>query len=263
VPAVLATSLWLLFRSTSLDRFWAPVMGGNTLLVCMGQPQFYTFYPDTARALNSWFASGQDSHQPASAITSVPLKEIVPMWDKSIALADARAFSRLVNLFARNRKQVDLRGERFVSLSDLRGRPSVLIGAFDNDWALSFAGELRFYFDTDEQMHTQIIRDRQRPAATDWKLVDAWPPGKEINKDYALVTRVVNHTTEQTIVILGGITQYGTEAAAEFVTEPTYFEQALAHAPGNWYRKNIQVVLSTRVLSGVSGPPTVVAAYFW
>ncbi len=260
---VLILSLWLLSRPTSVDRFWAPIVGGKSVLVCMGQPQFYTFHPDTARVLNSWFANGQYSPSPAPPLNSVPLNAIVPMWDKSVALADAQAFSQLVNLFARRRKQVDLRGERSVSLSDLRGRPTILIGAFDNEWTLNLAGELRFYFDTDEQTHAQIIRDRQRPAATDWKLVDAWPPGKDINKDYALVSRVVNRTTEQTVVILGGISQYGTEAAAEFVTNPTYFKGALTQAPNNWYRKNIQIVLSTRVLSGVSGPPTVVAAYFW
>ncbi|MGA8030484.1 MAG: hypothetical protein WB992_25355 [Bryobacteraceae bacterium] len=263
VVSVLAVSLWRFLQPTPLDRFWAPVMGGESVLVCMGQPQFYTFHPDTAHVLNSWFASGQYGHQPAPAITSVPLSEIVPMWDKSVALADAQAFSRLVNLFARRRKQVDLRGERSVSLSDLRGKPSILIGAFDNDWTLSLTGELRFHFDTDEQGHAQIIRDQERPAATEWKLVDAWPPGKDISQDYALITRVVNRTTEQPIVILGGISQYGTEAAAEFVTEPVYFERALEHAPSNWDRKNIQIVISTRVLSGVSGPPTTVNAYFW
>ncbi len=262
ICAVLASILWMLFRPTPLDRFWAPVLTGKTVLVCMGQPQFYTFHPDTADVLNSWFASGQDGRQ-RPAISSVPLSEIVPMWDKSVALADAQAFSRLANLFARERKQVDLRGERSVSLADLRGKPSVFIGAFDNNWTLNLTGELRFYFDADELMHSQSIRDRQRPTSTDWKLVDAWPPGKDINKDYALVTRVVNRTTEQTVVILGGISQYGTQAAAEFVTNPTYFARALTHAPNDWYRKNAQVVLSTRVLSGVSGPPTVVATYFW
>ena len=261
--AVLTTSLWLFLRPTPLDRFWAPLVGGKSVLVCMGQPHFYTFHPNTARALNSWFAGEENEHPASPPTMSVPLNEIVPMWDKSVALADAQAFSRLVNLFARKGRQLDLRGERLVTLSDLRGRPSIFIGAFNNDWALSFAGELRFYFDTDDERHAQIIRDRQRPAATDWKLVDAWPPGRNINKDYALVTRVVNRTTERTIVILGGITQYGTEAAAEFVTDPTYFDRALKQAPSDWDRKNIQVVLSTQVLSGVSGPPTVVAAYFW
>jgi hypothetical protein len=204
-----------------------------------------------------------DSPGQLSAIASVPPKEIVPMWDYSVALADTQAFSQLENLFAKERLHVDLRGERSVSLADLRGTPSVFIGAFDNEWTLNLAGELRFYFDTDEREHAQIIRDRHWPAATDWKLVDAWPPGRDISTDYALVTRVVNRTTERTIVIFGGIAQYGTQAAAEFVTHPTYFDKALANAPSDWNRKNIQIVLSTRVLAGVSGPPTVVAAYFW
>jgi hypothetical protein len=228
----------------------------------MGQPQYYTFRFNTAQVLNSWVAEGMDS-QKSPEITAVPLHEIVPMWDKSVALADAQAFTRLVNLFARQRKEVDLRGERSVSLSDLRTEPSILIGAFDNNWTLSLTGELRFYFDTDGATRAQLIRDRQRPAAKDWELVDAWPPGKDIDKDYALVTRVVNRTTERTTIVLGGISQYGTEAAAELVTNPAYFDRALTNAPKDWYRKNIQVVLETNVLAGVSGPPTIVATYFW
>ncbi len=68
VSVVLLAALWLLFRPTPLDRFWAPVMTGKTVLVCVGQPQFYTFHPVTARVLNSWFASGQEG-QPPSAIS--------------------------------------------------------------------------------------------------------------------------------------------------------------------------------------------------
>lgn len=262
VGAVLAVSVWLLLRPTNLDRFWAPVLEGKTVLVCMGQPHFYTFHTKTARFLESWFTDEVDAHR-SPQVSSIPLDEVVPMWDKSVALADVQAFTRLGNLFARKRKQIDLRGDRSVSLSDLRGKPSVLIGAFDNDWTLSLTGELRYYFYTDTQKNAQIIRDRQKPALMDWKLVDAWPPGKTIDKDYALVTRVVNHTTERTVIMLGGIAQYGTEAAAEFVTDPNYFDHAMTNAPPDWYRKNMQVVLSTKVLSGMSGPPTVVAAYFW
>lgn len=258
----LATLLAWFLRPTNLDRFWAPVLAGQTVLVCMGQPQFYTFRSDTAFFLNSWFADGAD-HQQRPQMTSVPLHEIVPMWDKSVALADAQAFTRLVNLFSSKRKQFDLRGERSVSLADLRVRPVVLIGAFDNDWTLNLVGAQRFYFATDATRRAQGIRDRQRPEARDWELVDAWPPPKDIDKDYALVTRVVNPTTERTTIILAGISQYGTEAAAEFVTNPAYFNRALRNAPRDWYRRNIQVVLSTAVLSGVSGPPSIVATYFW
>jgi hypothetical protein len=260
---VAATGLWLLLRPAPLDRFWEPVLTQSSVLVCMGQPQLYTFHSDTARVLNSWFTDASVDRGISPPITAVPLNEIIPMWDTPVALADTQAFSRLASLFAQKRTQADVRGDRSVSLSELRGKPSVFIGAFDNHWTLSLAGELRFYFDTDEKEHTQLIRDRQRPGATDWKLVDAWPPRRDIAVDYALVTRVVNRTTERSIVILGGIAQFGTEAAAEFVTDPAYFQSALAQAPADWYRKNMQVVLSTRVFSGAGGPPRVVATYFW
>lgn len=260
--AAIAAGVWLWPRPAVLDRFWGPILERNPVLVCIGQPQLYTFRPGTARSLNLWFDNGLD-RRPLAPPAPVPLSEIVPMWNIPVTLADAQAFSRLANLFAQKHKRVDLRGERLVSLSDLRGKPAVFIGAFDNSWTLSFARDLRFYFDTDPRTHAQIIRDKQRPNMTDWQLVDAWPPGREITHDYALVTRVVNRTTEQSIVILAGIAQYGTDAAAEFVADPAYFNQALAHAPRDWPQKNVQIVLSTRVLSGVGGPPTVLAVYFW
>lgn len=264
--AVVSTLIFLHFRRTTLEKFWAPVLNGyNSILVCMGQPQEYTFRPETARALNTWFANGAfgENKDKPPPFTSVPVGEIIPLWGNTVALADTQGFARLFNLFVKMGKQADLRGERSVSLSDLRGRPCILIGAFDNAWTLSLAGELRFYFDEDTARHAQIIRDRRNPKQMSWELVEGWPPTNRIKTDYALVTRVMNRTTEKTVVSIAGITQYGTEAAAEFVTNPDYFKRALTHAPSDWSHKNIQVVLSTRVISQTSGPPTVVAAYFW
>lgn len=276
--AAVAVIVLLLLVSYSpgkpLDRFWAPLFrSGNSVLVCLGQPQVYVFHSKTLHALNTWFEngpaengsaeSGTDKDHPPAPIAAIPVSEVEPLWGTTITLSDAQAFSRLSKWLARQGRQTDLRGERSVSLTDLRGKPCIFIGAFNNEWTRSLAGQLRFYFDEDKQTHEQIIRDRSHPDETRWKLADPWPPGKNIDTDYALVTRVVNHTTEQTIVTLGGITQYGTEAAAEFVTNPAYFTAALAHAPKDWSRKNIQVVLSTRVISGTSGPPTVEAVYFW
>lgn len=250
------------FRPTPLGLFWAPVLNSpDPALVCMGQPQLYTFHPDTARVLNSWFAANQQGKTPP--IASVPTAEIVPMWSETVSLSDSQAYSRIANFFAHGRKQLDLRGERRVSLTDLRRRPSIFIGAFDNPWTLNLEGELRYYFDQSADTHRQIIRDRQRPSRGEWTLIDPWPPTDEIQTDYALVSRVLNPTTEQTIIMLAGISEYGTSAAAEFVTNPEYFQQALTTAPSDWYKKNIQVVLSTRVISRTGGPPTVVAVYFW
>ena len=73
----------------------------------------------------------------------------------------------------------------------------ILIGAFNNDWTLNLAGELRYYFDSENG--AQLVRDRQRKSKTDWAIRNSWPELK-IPVDYAIVSRVRNPVTEQLIV---------------------------------------------------------------
>jgi hypothetical protein len=147
-------------------------------------------------------------------------------------------------------------------LADLRGKPCVFIGGFNNDWTLALAGELRFYFDHDSQTNTSMVRDRSDPGNNAWTVANAWPY-PTMPTDYAIVTRARNATTEQTVVIAAGITHFGTVAAAEFLSNPAYFNAALPGAPRDWDRKNMQVVLSVKVMSGTAGPPKVLAVHFW
>jgi hypothetical protein len=249
----------ILFRQTDLDRFWAPVLEPpGKVLVGVGQPRIYNFNAKEQTDLDLWFDNPAKGLQPPP---DVPLSALTPMWDRYISLFDAKAFSRISNLFAEKGRKTDLRGGRSISLADLRGKPVVLIGAFNNEWTISLAGELRFYFDVDLRK-TEVVRDRQNPRDEKWKIVSAWPRWN-IPVDYAIVTRVRNATTEQTVVVSAGITQYGTLAAAEFLTNPEYFAEALKNAPSDWARKNMQVVLSAKVMSGTAGPPTVLAVHFW
>jgi hypothetical protein len=248
---------------TALEQFWgSSFMAKQSPIVCLGQPQMYTFRPETANALNSWFTNSAGGLTPPP-FPSVPVNQIVPMWSEAVSLSDCNAFVRIANLFAAHGKSVLLRGERFTSLADLRGRPTILIGAFDNTWTMNLTGELRFYFDQDPTTHEQIIRDRKSPNQSSWKLMNAWPPTRDIRTDYALVNRVVHPTTEGTVITLAGISEFGTQAAAEFVSNPKYVSRALAGAPPDWSNKNLQIVLSTTVMSNTSGPPKIVAVHFW
>jgi hypothetical protein len=263
VAIVTAVLLSLRFRQTDLDRFWAPVIDPQeTVLVCIGQPKTYNFNSKAQGELDKWFENGPEKQNPPPELATLSLGDVVPMWDRYVALADAQAFSQFSELFAEKGKKAQLRGVRSVSLADLSSRPCVLIGAFNNEWTMSLAGELRFYFDIDYQNKAEIVRDRQNPGQTEWKVVNSWPHWR-IPTDYAIVSRVFNPTTGQAVVIAAGITHYGTHAAGEFVTNKAYFSEALSHAPRDWYRKNIQVVLSTKVVSGTHGPPKVIAVHFW
>jgi hypothetical protein len=261
--ALSATLVFLLSRQTDLDRFWAPILEPKgVLLVCLGQPKAYFFNTSAQAELDRWFEHRNETGVRPPSFNSIPLDDVVPAWDRVISVHDAQAFARLSALFAHAGKDVQLRGGRSVSLTDLRGRPLVLIGAFSNDWTLSLAGELRFYFDVDRENGGSIVRDRQHPKMLDWKIQKAWPQ-QNIPIDYAVVSRVVNPVTEQTVVIAAGITHFGTQAAGEFLTNPRYFGEALRDAPRDWPRKNMQVVLSTQVMSGNAGPPKVLAVYAW
>jgi hypothetical protein len=264
--AIAATAVFFslrFFQETDLDRFWAPVLEPqDSVLVCVGQPKTYNFTSKAQGELEKFFADGIEKHDPPPELAKISLEDLVPMWDRYVGLGDAQAVSEFSNQFARKGKAAQLRGVRSISLEDLRSKPCVLVGAFNNEWTMSLAGELRFYFDVDYENSAEFVNDRQNPGKTVWKVVNSWPHWK-IPADYAIVSRVLNPTTEQTVVIAAGITHYGTHAAGEFLTNQAYFSEALANAPRDWYRKNMQVVLSTKVISGAHGPPKVVAAHFW
>jgi hypothetical protein len=104
--------------------------------------------------------------------------------------------------------------------------------------------------------------DRQNPSNRAWTF-DPSTPIAQFSRDYAIVSRVRDRQTEQTAVIVAGLGSWGTQAAGEFVTNPDHLKKLEALAPRHWERKNLQVVVATDVIRGSSGPPTVLAAYFW
>lgn len=65
------------------------------------------------------------------------------------------------------------------------------------------------------------------------------------------------------LVEVAGITQYGTDAAADLITSPDLMTEALRGAPKGWQSKNLQFVLHVKVIDGAPGSPTVVKQYFW
>jgi hypothetical protein len=258
--AILVTPL---LRHTDLDRFWAPVVEASSpAVMCVGQPKAYKFEPETRREVETWIEKSAKGENPA-APPSIPFSEIRPVWDRDLALVDAQAMLPLCQLLTRKGKKVEIRGGRVSSLADLRGKPCIFIGAFNNDWTIRLTSELRFYFELIPGGDAMIIRDRQDVNWKEWAGTRTWPAPADLASDYAIVSRTYNPTIEQTVVSVAGASGYGTYAAGEFLANEEYFAAALRDAPRDWYRKNMQVVLSVKVISGIPGPPKVLATYFW
>ena len=182
--------------------------------------------------------------------------------DRYVALDDALCLMRMTSLLERHSKPYRVRAGIATSFADLRDTPAVMIGAFDNPWALRAADQLRFTFAKDSEHDVGMVRDRQDPQNQAWKLTNYWPLW-DIPMDYAIVTRMSDSTTDRPVIIAAGLTQYGTIGAGEFVTKPEYFAEAVRKLPKGWQKKNLQVVLSVPVVNRISGRPRVLATHVW
>ena len=77
------------------------------------------------------------------------------------------------------------------------------------------------------------------------------------------MSRVFDSKTGELLIAAAGITQYGTRAAGEFLTSPHLMTVLAGKAPSDWPKKNLQVLLWTKIVDETPGPPSIVATYFW
>jgi hypothetical protein len=250
------------WRRSDLERFWSPMLNApGGVLFCLGQPRVYNLHSDAKQRDLENMIERLPGGSLESAKETIALNQLVPMWDRYVALGDAICLLKLTSLFEKSGKPYHIRGGTSTSFADLRERPAVLIGAFDNEWTLRAVGQLRYTFYKDYQ-GLEVVRDRDHPGKSDWKLVNSWPEWN-IPNDYAIVSRVLDRSTDRMVVIAAGITHFGTAGAGEFLSDPAYFADAVPRLPSDWHRRNLQIVLSVPVVHGASGRPRVLATHVW
>jgi len=235
VSAVLALALvavtltWLQpwIQPNALDRFWAPVIApGKSVLLC---------------------------------IARVRDAEGIP---RGVPLSDSTTMARIAGVLQAHGQPFIVRAEDLATFGDLRQNPVVLIGAFNDSWSLRLANSGRFTLH--QQGDTDWIQDSQNPSARNWSVTrPAGAPAESMKQDYGLITRVIDPATDRIMVMVGGLWGFGTLAAGEFVSDPKYLAAVSQQAPAGWHKKNIQIVISTEVIKGNSGPPKMVAFYAW
>jgi hypothetical protein len=254
-----AVWFWPSHRTTLVDRFWAPVLEqeGNAI-VCVGQRRFVAPMgeADTKQFHQLLLPRSEEPKQ----YSSVPLSQLYYLGSQNIALVDSIALTRIVSLLEAKGKKVQIRGEQATNLDDLRRQPAVLIGGFSNDWSLLFTSQMRFRFQRNgEKLEVADQRNPEDHSVS----VNLDLPYSRLEQDYALVTRERDPNTDRFILVFGGIMGFGTQAAGEFLTNSSYMSAFLKDAPPDWEKKNLQIILGTKIIKGTAGPPYVIASYFW
>jgi hypothetical protein len=107
------------------------------------------------------------------------------------------------------------------------------------------------------------IEDRANPEKRDWVLDRAQQQQTGTYKDYAIVARFIDPNTDQYVVVAAGIGRGGTVAAGEFLVDQNRMADMIKQLPGDWKRKNLEIVLETQIIEGRSGPPRISAIHVW
>jgi hypothetical protein len=220
---------------TPLDQFWAPMIrGGAPVFVCAAYVPVYGL----DRALN--------------AAQPVRPEDFVSLTDQFVGGGDLVATSRLTAMFTRMKRPYRLKVG-----NDLRSGPSVLVGYSYTRWK-EISSQMRYFIEVTPDF-TGITDNGKR---TEWSLPNL-PRDRRTNEDYAIVSRVFHPDTHAMLVEIAGVTQYGTDAAGDLVTNPELMTEAFQKAPSGWQAKNLQLVLRVKVISGAPTSPKVVGAYYW
>jgi hypothetical protein len=250
ILALAAWSLRMLSPVPVIDQFWAPVLSG---------PGPVVLYVSSAPSGGVTGTAAPST--PVSADSGVQLHEFIERTGQ-VPTADVNVASLLNSFLQRRGTKSVVRAAGGASLSDLRSAPAVLLGSFSNDWVVRLGDDLHFRFRRESEVGPRWIEDNAKPPNRKWA-VDLSVPYGQVNQDYALISRVLDRVMGRRLIMIGGLTGYGTTVACEMATDPKAMASLGARLPGNWASKNLQVVLAVELVRGSPGSSRVIASDSW
>jgi hypothetical protein len=235
----LAAGIWWRYGAgltpNQMDAFWAPVIRGqHSLIVCTGSSVF-----DNTNTYSGVATANKDIDYPFVSWQSVT------------------AAVQISSLLSRQGINTQLASAPSMPITDLREHSVTLLGAYNNQWTMRLQGPLRYYF---LPGNDEVIVDRLHPQ-TQWKRDLSLPYSSA--DDYAIVARFRDPTIDGWVVVLAGVGRNGTEAAAQFVTNPHYLELLRQRLGADLSSANLEAVLKVNVIEGKTGAPALLAVYSW
>jgi len=257
LAAWVAVANW---NKSELYLFWQPILESKkTVLLYNGTINpVYLLSLDNA---NSSSPSG-DQDLPASApsLSSVEgptltTGEFVPVQGGLVPPGDIAADLKVAALMNTYNRNLTMRSGSGLPFVDLQGSPTVLIGAYDNYWTMTLAKDLPFFFDRSGR-----IRERNGQHRV-WSSVAR--ADNTISEDYAVVFRLLDSKVGGPVIDISGLTTCGTQAAAQFATDPVQLKKISGIPRDALKQKNIEFVLRTSLVNCTPTSVDIVAQKVW
>jgi len=226
-------------ENAAVDRFWGPLFAApGEPLVSVG---LRNSTPGTAQASN-----------------------LLP----TLAVADASSYAAIEGLLDAHGRKFRMLTADQTQYSDLRQRPVILIGGFNNPWMLQLNAKLPYRLARQLVRSTTDGTSRQDSWVEDSaKPAKQWKSSPELRDsdgpvvEYALAGRVSDKAIGDITYFVGGAGSHATEAAAEFITQQKYLQRLPKGAFDP--NMNVEVVLKIEVVHGVVGAPEIQTIGIW
>jgi len=262
VLCVLALAAWAInakWQKSELYLVWAPILENKRGVLLYTGTINPVYLPSEGNAARTSPASDQElpatSPSPLQERPSASTSDLVPLRDGLVPPGDIMADMKVAVLLNTYNRNLSLRYGSGLPFVDLKGSPTILIGAYDNYWTMELARDLPFFFDRGGRIRERGGKHRvwSSLARTD----------STISEDYAVIFRLLDSKAGGPIIAISGLTTCGTQAAAEFMTDPLQLRK-LASIPRNALEsKNLEFVLHASLVNCTPTSVDIVGQQVW
>ncbi|WP_035356727.1 hypothetical protein [Edaphobacter aggregans] len=227
--------VWNTSRTDAVGRFWSPILDQKTpAIISLGGVKF----------------------SPRSNIGTEVASDTTSL-NPYLSFENGLAMGRVAALLNARGGSYRVQPASSTTLAQIRENPTVLVGAYNNEWTYRMISPLRFHFTAHPE---ERIVDTQNPSRS-WARNRSKPFTD--TPDYALVARFRNPSTDSLVIVIAGIQRFGTDAASQFATSSELLQEFNRQVGWNWRNKNVEVVLRVDVVNGRAGAPIIEATHIW
>ena len=254
---VLAAVFMVRWKTPSaMDRFWEPVVASSEApILRLPDYQSYIFTRQGQEVL--------DNARPDATSLPIGPGEYRKVLGFHVSAPTFHAAVDVALFLERKGRTPQLRIGADLTSAELRRHPVIAVSSRPSEWAMEEASGMRFRFRPVEGRTTSpyMIEDRSHPEAG-WRVDHVYPFESQAS-DYALISRTFDSSTRNVSVSVSGLTSFGSQAAAAFLTNPDGWKQVVAEAPSDWTRRNLQIVLRSALVGRTPGTARIVAVHCW
>lgn len=212
--------------------FWKPLLAGEgPVLVVMSNPPLFQFLwaSDPVRSKQNLIPLGKEAleaidKQLGPNETRMPYLVFSP--EDYTGMGEAMGLMHLTRFFVRTGRQMLVKQSKTTGTEDLKAHNVVLVGGpLSNQWVPRSES---LDFDLGGNF---VLNRRPRSGEQSEYRLSVDPVTGQPSTDWAVITMAPGIAPGRVVMILAGIRPEGTQAAAEFVTNPRYAEQLQRRMP--------------------------------